>query len=210
MPRSVCRRSLIAGSYARKQGRSQMWGWIDLHAAGAALAVSVAALCVSALSLWLTWRRDRRSENATNPLVEIHVAPYPIEPGVHAVTLAVTNQRDHHIYLRNYTVERPRSAAFVAHHERSQIEPPTIFRDKRSRIGIKTVCLTARGTPGAQWSNIRYLDIGSSITTATVRFRVEFDVIDKAKRTISYSIKKTIGKVCNPPGIAIDVASLFE
>jgi hypothetical protein len=168
--------------------------WVDLPRA--AFALSVAAICISALSLCLTWRRDRRSERAGYPLVELHVMPFPIEPGVHAVMLAVTNRQEHHVYLKNFRVLQPRGAAFVGHREElNNTEPPTIFRDQRSRIGVKYVCLFERGTPGAHWGQTRYLDVGSSRGRAiTIRFKLEFDFVDTSSRRIHFSIKRKIDR----------------
>jgi hypothetical protein len=112
--------------YALAPSMAAIMVWVDLPRA--AFALSVAAICISALSLCLTWRRDRRSERAGYPLVELHVMPFPIEPGVHAVMLAVTNREEHHVYLKNFRVLRPRGAAFVEHREESNnTERPTIF-----------------------------------------------------------------------------------
>jgi len=179
-----------------------MWGWIEMHASAVALAVSMGAFCVSVLSIWLTWRRDRKSEQAIYPLVEVNIAPYAIEPGIHAVTLAVWNRRDHHVYIKGFAVRRPRRAAFVAHQDRNEIEPPTIFRDRRERVRAKNVCLFQRGNPGSHWSEVTYLDIGSNHDAVTILFEVEFDFIDRRKRRARISIKKTVGKT-NPKAVHV-------
>jgi hypothetical protein len=167
------------------------------HVPELALLVSVVALFISALSLWLTWRRDRRIQQANYPLVELHVASSPIEPGIHSVLLVVTNRMEQHIYLKNFRVLRPMGAAFVEHREVSEIEPPTIFRNQRDRIGVQRVCLTGRGTAGAHWGHTRYLDVGSSRKRAiTVRFKVDFDLVETPQRLICFPIKRTID--CSP------------
>jgi len=58
-----------------------MLGWPEFLSVGALVALA---------SLWLTWRRDRKAERATYPLIEIYVAPYAIESTVHAMLLNIT------------------------------------------------------------------------------------------------------------------------
>jgi hypothetical protein len=98
--------------------------------------------------------------------------------------------------LEELRVLRPRGAAFVGHREESNnTERPTIFRDQRSRIGVKYVCLFERGTPGAHWGQTRYLDVGSSRGRAiTIRFKLEFDFVDTSSRRIHSSIKRKIDR----------------
>jgi hypothetical protein len=116
-------------STSHRDTNRPMAAWIELHAPAVAISISTIALLISAFSLSLTWRRDRKAEEATYPLVELHIAPHPIEPSIHAVTIAITNRMDHHIYVQNISIHRPKAAAFVAHHEeRGSHEPPTIFR----------------------------------------------------------------------------------
>ena len=172
-----------------------MWGWIELHASGVALAVSIGALCISFASLWLTWQRDRSTTLATYPLIELFVAPYPIEPGIQAVLLNITNRRNHHMYVNSFAVSRPGGAAFVQHQNKpGNHEPPNIFRDQRERVDALHVYLSERGHPGSQWSRVRYVDIGPRRGAVTVRFRIEFDFVDTRKRFVRFSIKTKVPK----------------
>jgi hypothetical protein len=165
-----------------------MAAWIELHAPAVAISISTIALLISAFSLWLTWRRDRKAEEATHPLVELHIAPHPIEPSIHAMTIAITNRMDHHIYVQNISIHRPKAAAFVAHHEeRDSHEPPTIFREKRGRSSGR-VCLSAK----EQWGQVRYLDIGSSGGVVRLMLKIEFDFIELSKQSKTVWIGRTI------------------
>ncbi len=170
-----------------------MWAWLETHSLVVSLILSMAAFCVSGFSLWLTWRRDKQSERATYPLVELHVAPNAIEPGIHSVLLTVTNRREHHMHVLNYAVRRPRTAAFVRLEDHGH-EPPIIHRDQRDRVGTERVYLSERGKPGARWGIVRYLDIGSEGKAVTILFNLEFDFVDTPKRTLRYSIKRKLGR----------------
>jgi hypothetical protein len=95
------------------------------------------------------------------------------------------------MYILNYAVRRPREAAFVRHEDRGH-QPPIIYRDQRSRIGVERVCLTEHGTTGARWGNVGYLDIGPGRKAITIVLDLEFDFIDKPNHTIRGSITRTI------------------
>jgi hypothetical protein len=150
-----------------------MLGWSEFLSIGA-FCISVGAFCISALSLWLTWQRDRKARRATYPLIEVHV--FPFEGTIHSVLLNITNQRDHHIYLRKFEVMRPRGAAFVEHEDRD-FEPPIIFKERRARIRHYTTYLSERGKHGSQCSVKIFLD-GGKRRLRTVVFGIEFDLFD--------------------------------
>lgn len=92
------------------------------------------------------------------------------------------NRRDHHIYLKTIAALRPKDAAFVEHEDsRGDIEPPTIFIDRRARVQDWTVYIAARGNPGSHWGKKAYLDVRTHRPGAVV-FLLEFDLVDRRKR----------------------------